>query len=124
MQGVSLVFCVMALVFGGLKNPMMGFPVAIMVMLILELSTPKIEYPNKEALKMAYGSLIRGGIRRGIFIKEMFYAAILLAFVMSALKGNERFMLIYGALSLALTISTISSEIEAYNMRRIFRSEN
>lgn len=118
LQAISLIFCIAALVIGGLTNPMIGFPIAIMIMIGLEIITPKMEIPSEKVLKMAYGSIRSGGIRRGIFIREMFCSAIIIAFIWNFSQGRVTFSYIYGALAIALIISSISSEIEAYTFKK------
>ncbi|MFC1892980.1 hypothetical protein ACFLYR_02935 [Chloroflexota bacterium] len=71
---LGIVLCLGALGIGGLQNPAIGFPIVITILISLEVFSPKPT--NTDILRTAYGSIRRGGIRRGIFIREMFAAAL------------------------------------------------
>ena len=112
MHGIGFVLSVVALIVGGLYNPAIGFPIAVAILIALEIpSSP--ELLSREILRIIYGSIIRGGMRRGIFIKEMFtFAAIYLA-ISSFAFDMVTAGLSNAILGVALVISCAASEIEA-----------
>ncbi len=119
LQSIGVVLAIIALVIGGLRNPAIGFPIAIAIMIALEIPSPKPT--NKEILRIICGSIRRGGIRRGIFIREMFAGALIYAAISSFVSGMTTAGFSNAVLAAALIISSIASEIETHAMRKAMR---
>lgn len=127
MHGVGVVLSVVALFIGGLRSPAIGFPIAVAILIALEVLPPPT-FPKtagvltyKSALRGAYGSIKRGGIRRGIFIKEIFTLAVIYLAIGSFAYGMRAAGLSNAVLGVALVISCVASEIEASMIRREVR---
>ena len=119
LHSIGVVLAIGALVIGGLRNPAIGFPIVIGILIALEVSPPKTT--NKEILPMIYGSIRRGGIRRGIFIREMFAGAVTYSAISNFIFGTTTAGFSNVVLAAALIISSIASEIEAYALRKAMR---
>ena len=118
LHGTGVMLSVGALVIGGLHNPALGFPVVIAILISLEIpSSPKPA--DKGALSMIYGSIRRGGIRRGTFIREMFGVAVTYSAIINFTSGMTIAGFSNALLAAALIISSIASEIEAHSIRKI-----
>ena len=120
MHGIGAVLSVVALFLGGLRSPAIGFPIAVAILIALEV-LPAGVLAHKSALRGAYGSIKRGGIRRGIFIKELFTFAVIYLAIGSFTHGMKAAGLSNVVLGVALIISSIASEIEASMMKRAIR---
>ena len=101
-----------ALFIGGLRNPAIGFPIAMSIMIALEISLPKST--SKEAARVTRGSILGGGIRRGIFIREMFAGAMIYSALSNLAFGMPTASLSSALLAAALIISSLASEIEVH----------
>ena len=101
------------------RNPGILFCPAVAIFLALEVPTHKGN-PSKTMLRIIYGSITKGGIRRGIFIKEMFTAALFWVTM-----GNYLFFhdvtgtIANGMLTFALVVSVIANEIEAQMIKKV-----
>ena len=73
LHSLGFILAIAALIFGGLYNPAIDFPIAICILIALEIPSPKPA--SKELLPMILGSIKKSGMRRGIFIREMFTLA-------------------------------------------------
>jgi len=117
LHGVGVILSVVALFIGGLQSPAIGFPIAVAVLIALEVFPPGV-LAHKSALRGAYGSIKAGGIRRGIFIKEIFTVAVFYLAIGSFMYGMKAAGLSNAVLGVALLISDIASEIEASMMKK------
>ena len=120
LHSIGVILAIGALVAGGLRNPAIGFPIVIAVLIALEIFSPKPA--SKEIYQMAYGSIRSGGIRRGIFIREMFAAALTYSAISNFALGMQGAGLSSALLAAALIISSAASEIEAHTMRTALRA--
>jgi len=120
LHGIGVVLSIGALVIGGPHNPALGFPIVIAILIAMEIpSSPKPT--NKEILTMIYGSIRRGGIRRGTFIRELFGGAVTYSAISNFAFGMITVGFSNAVLAAALIISSIASEIEAHAMRKMVR---
>ncbi len=119
LHSIGTVLSIGALVIGGLHNPVIGFPIVIAILIALEISSPKPT--NKEILQIIYGSIQRGGIRRGIFIREMFAGAVTYLAISNFAFGMTTAGFSNAVLAIALIISSTASEIEAHAMKKAMR---
>ncbi|MFC2060331.1 hypothetical protein ACFLTZ_04480 [Chloroflexota bacterium] len=120
LHSIGTVLSIGALIIGGLHNPAIGFPIVIAILIALEIpSSPKPT--NKEILRMIYGSIRRGGIRRGIFIREMFAGAVIYSAISNFASGATTASLSNMLLAAALIISSIASEIEVHTIRKAMK---
>ena len=116
LHGIGVILSIGALAIGGLHNPAIGFPIAIAILIALQIPSPKPT--NKEILSIIYGSIRRGGIRRGIFITEMFTGAVAYLAISNFAFGMATAGFSNALLAAALIISSIASEIDAHAMRK------
>ncbi len=121
MHGVGVFLSVAALIIGGLHNPAIGFPLAVIILIALEVPAPQ-SISDRKILRIIYGSIRGGGIRRGIFITEMFTAAVLLLAVRSFHFGMREAGLSNMVLGIGLAISCVASEIGARRLKRGLKS--
>lgn len=76
--------------------------------------------PNKGILQIIYGSIAKGGIRRGIFIKEMFTIALVWLTIASYIFFHDiTGAVANGILTIALIISDVANEIEVRSIKRV-----
>jgi hypothetical protein len=115
-HSIGTILAIVALVIGGLRNPAIGFPIVIAILIALEISSSKPT--NKEVLRIVYGSIRRGGIRRGIFIREMFAVAVTYSAISNFAFGMTTAGFSNAVLAAALIISSIASEFEAHMLRK------
>ena len=117
MHGIGVILSIIAMIVGGYDNPAIGFPAVVAILIALEIpSSPKL--PSKEILRIVYGNVKWGGIKRGIFIKELFAIAVIYLAVGSYMFEMKTVGLSNVILGAALVISSIASEIEASNIRK------
>lgn len=116
-HGIGVVLSITALFIGGVYSPAIGFPIAVAVLIALEVPQPP-KLTNKELLWTIYGSIKKGGIRRGLFIKEMFTVAVIYLAIGSFAFGMKTAGLSNAVLGTALVISSIASEIEAIGIKK------
>jgi len=121
LQSIGFVLAIAALVIGGLHNPAIGFPIAISILIALEVPAPKPA--SKELLPMILGSIRRGGVRRGIFIREMFTMAVAYLAISNFASGMITAGFSSAVLAAALILSSAASEIEARRMRQAVRQD-
>lgn len=101
------------------RNPGILFCLAVAILILLEVPTHKGD-PGKEILVIIYGSVIKGGMRRGIFIKEMFTIALLWLTIATYLFFHDiTGAIANGVLTIALLISSIANEIEVQPIKRV-----
>lgn len=110
-NGLGVLFSLSALLLGGLKNPDVGFPVAVAV--VTALGAQSSVQPNPpRILRIILGGVRAGGVRQGVFIKAMFAVALLYS-------GTYTWLFTSGAavpsllLGTALGLSSVASELEA-----------
>lgn len=131
MHGVGAVLSVVALFIGGLHSPAIGFPIAVAILIALEVlptnalvykpvttQSLKVQQLFRNILREAYGSIKGGGIKRGIFIKELFTLAVIYLAIGSFVHGMRAAGLSNAVLGIALVISSTASEIEASMIKR------
>ncbi len=116
LHSLGFILAIAALVIGGLRNPAIGFPIAISILIALEIPSPKPA--SKELLPMILGSIQRGGMRRGIFIREMFTLAVTYLAISNFASGMTTAGLSSSVLAAALVLSSVASEIEVRRMRQ------
>ncbi len=119
LHSLGFILAIAALVIGGLRNPAIGFPIAISILIALEIPSPKPA--SKELLPMILGSIQRGGMRRGIFIREMFTLAVAYLAISNFASGVMTAGLSSSVLAAALVLSSVASEIEVRRMRQATR---
>lgn len=108
------------MLIGQIHNPGILFCLAVGILIGLEVSPVNNEYPCRTILQAAYGNIKDGGIRRGIFIKEIFALAIFWLTIATYLFYHDFIGAIAnGILTLALVVSVIANEIEAKIIKRI-----
>jgi len=96
-----------------IRNPGILFCPAVAILIALEVPIPK-ENLSKEAL----GSIKKGGVRRGIFIKELFTIALFWLTIATYLFFHDvTGTVANGILTIALIISDVANEIEAHKAR-------
>ena len=117
---IGAVLAIGALIVGGIRNPAIGFPIVIAILICLEISSS--QPVSKEVLQRIYGSIQRGGIRRGIFIREMFAVAIMYSAISNFAFGMTTAGFSSAVLAAALIISSVASEIEAHKIRQVVES--
>ena len=110
LHSFGFILAIAALVIGGFRNPAIGFPIAISILIVLEIPSPKPA--SKELLPMILGSIKRGGMRRGIFIREMFTLAVAYLAISNFASGVTTAGLSSSVLAAALVLSSVASEIE------------
>lgn len=120
MHGTGVGLSVASLIIGGLHNPGIGFCIAVAIFIALELFSSS-ELIDKKILRIIYGSIMGGGIRRGIFIKEMFTVAVIYLAISSFALGMKTAGLSNALLGVALVISTIASELEARGIKKAIK---
>ena len=120
LHAIGAVLAVGALIVGGLRNPAIGFPIVIAILICLEI--PSSPPAGKEILRRVYGSIRGGGIKRGIFIREMFAAAIIYSAISNFVFGMTTAGFSSAVLAAALIISSIAGEIEAHKIRQAVES--
>ena len=99
-------------------NPGILFCPAVAILIALEVPTRKGN-PNKEILRIIYGNITRGGIRRGIFIKEMFTIALFWLTVATYIFFHDTTGTVAnGIVTIGLIISVIANEIEVLPIKR------
>ena len=118
-KSIGFILAIVALVIGGLRNPAIGFPVAISIVIALEIPSPKPA--SKELFPMILGSIKRGGVRRGIFIREMFTLAVAYLAISNFASGMTTAGLSSSVLAAAPVLSSVASEIEVRRMRQATR---
>ncbi|MFC1906573.1 hypothetical protein ACFLW8_00600 [Chloroflexota bacterium] len=121
LHSIGFVLAITALVIGGLRNPAIGFPIAISILIALEVPSPKPA--SKELLPMILGSIRRGGMRRGIFIREMFALAVAYLAISNYASGMITAGFSNSVLAAALILSSAASEIETRRMRQAVRQD-
>jgi len=119
LHSIGVALSIGALVIGGLHNPAIGFPIVIGVLIALEISSAKPA--NKDILRIIHGSIRRGGIRRGIFIREMFAVAVTYSAISNFASGMTTVGFSNAVLAAALITSSVASEIEAHSIRKAIR---
>ncbi len=119
LHGTGLILAIAALVIGGLRNPAIGFPIAIAILIALEVPPPRPA--SKDILPMILGSIRRGGMKRGIFIRELFALAVAYLAISSFVSGMTTAGFSNSVLAAALILSSLASEIEAHRMRQAAR---
>ena len=119
LHSLGFILAIAALVIGGLRNPAIGFPITISILIALEIPSPKPA--SKELLPMILGSIKRGGMRRGIFIREMFTLAVAYLAISNFASGMTTAGLSSSVLAAALVLSSIASEIEVRRIRQATR---
>ena len=101
------------------RNPGILFCPAVAILIALEVPTHKGN-PNKGILQIIYGSITKGGIRRGIFIKEMFTIALLWLTIGTYIFFHDiAGTAANGILTIALIISDMANEIEVRSIKRV-----
>ena len=119
LHSLGFILAIAALVIGGLHNPAIGFPIAISILIALEIPSPKPA--SKELLPMILGSIKRGGMRRGIFIRELFTLAVAYLAISNFASGMTTAGLSSSVLATALVLSCVASEVEVRRMRQATR---
>lgn len=125
---VAALLSVVAAVVGGIHSPAIGFPIAVAILLALDafplpfISTSIGVLLYKDALQKMYGSVKQGGIKRGIFIKELFTAAVGWLAIGSFLLGMRTVGISNTILFIALVVSCIASEIEVWMVKRFLKT--
>ncbi len=118
LHGAAAAACVAALPVGGAGNPAIGFPIAIAVSIALEIpSAPK---PRK-LLPIIHGSVRKGGMRRALFIREMFCLAVVYMAIANLLAGAIAPAISSFVIAAAMITSSAAGEVEASAMRRAMR---
>ena len=120
LHSTGVILAVVALIIGGPRNPAIGFPIVIAILIALEISSSKPA--DAKILQIIRGSIRRGGIRRGIFIREMFAGAVACSAIINFAFGMRMAGFSSAVLAAALIISSIASEIEARAIRKAMRS--
>jgi len=100
-------------------NPGILFCPAVAILIVLEVPTHKGN-TSKEMLMIIYGSITKGGMRRGIFIKEMFTIALFWLSIATYLFFHDvTGAVANGILTIALIISDVANEIEVQPIKRV-----
>lgn len=85
-------------------------------------SAPK---PNDvDILMIVHGGILKGGIRQGVFIKSMFSIALLYMGANQLISGAVDPGITNLFLGVSLGISSIASEIEAWELRNLLRGDD
>jgi len=116
LHSFGFILAISALFTGGLRNPAIGFPIAISILIALEI--PSQKPASKELLPMVLGSIRRGGMRRGIFIRELFTLAVTYLAISNFTSGLMTAGLSSSMLASALVLSSVASEIELHRIRQ------
>lgn len=106
---ISIILSISSIFITSIKNPSIGFSVVITIFIILDL----FSLNNKEAIKVCYGNIKKGGIRRSIFTREMVSIAMLYSSISSFIQKNINSGIFSLLLASALIIASIANEIEA-----------
>lgn len=128
MHGIGVFLSVASAIIGGVRSPAIGFPIAVVILLVLDaLPLPFISnsigvLAHKDAVRKMYGSIRWGGIKRGIFIKVIFTAAVLWLAVRSFPLGMRTAGISNTVLFVGLMISNIASVIEVWMVERFLKS--
>ena len=110
LHGLGVALSITALVNGGINNPTLGIPIVIGIVIAMEIPSSPIP-TDRKILMMIHGSILKGGLKRGTFIREMFglalaYSAIAnFAFGMNITGSTSAF------LAAALIISAVSRNL-------------
>ena len=116
MHAAGVVLSVVALGVGGLDNPAIGFPIAISILISLDVpSSPKPA--DEDTLTIIHGSIRSGGIKRGAFIKGLFAIALLYAGLTEFLDVQTVESSFRVLLGTALGVSSMASQLEARAVR-------
>jgi hypothetical protein len=117
----GVVLAIVALWLGGFDNPSVGFPIAISVLISLDVP-PSPVVADRRRIEDTHGSVLEGGIRRANFVKGMFAVALLYAGLMqflAVLTLESSFRILLGT---ALALSAGAGELEARALRNLHSS--
>jgi len=121
MHGVGALFAFAAILVGGYLNPAIGFPIVVAILIALEIPQPgRID---EKLIPIIYGSIKRGGVKRGVFINELFTVAVIVLSIRSFFMGNLFAGYSNVLLTTGLIFSDIASEIFLLQMRKVINPQ-
>jgi hypothetical protein len=116
MHTAGLLLAITAFFFGGFTNPSLGFALVISLFIALDLKGSADR--QKGSIHICYGDIMKGGIRRGLFSREMVALAMLYSAISNLSQNNIKpgtFSLI---LATALMLSSAANELELFFARQ------
>ncbi len=107
----ALLLALSSIYISGILSPGLGFSIVISTFIILDILGTSSKDPS--SFSICYGNIVKGGIKRGIFIRELVALAMLYSSINNYINDNTKTATINLVLFLALALSSIANEIEA-----------